>query len=281
MNNTFQGKSNEDIKILISRLEADMNPSNSRRIIKLLDFTSLSVTDNSQTIGDICEKINNYPYIFPDLPVFAAVCVYPRFVSQVKKMLKVPSVKIASVAAGFPSSQTSTAVKLAEVKEAIEAGADEIDIVMPPGEFLQGNKNYIKDEIAAIKQIMADKHLKVIIESGVLAEPDLVYAASMLAMESGADFIKTSTGKENISATPEAVYIMCHAIRDFHHAAGKMTGIKPAGGIAGTADALIYYSLVEMVLGHQWLLPERFRIGASRLANNLLTEVEGRKVEYF
>lgn len=281
MNNTFQGKSNEDIKILISRLEADMNPSNSRRIIKLLDFTSLSVTDNSRTIGDICEKINNYPYTFPDLPLFAAVCVYPRFVSQVKKMLKVPSVKIASVAAGFPSAQSSTAIKLAEVKEAVEAGADEIDIVMPVGEFLQGNKNYIKDEIASVKEIMGDKHLKVIIESGVLAQPGLVYAASMLAMESGADFIKTSTGKEKVSATPEAVYIMCHAIRDFHHAGGKMTGIKPAGGIAGTADALLYYSLVEMVLGNQWLQPEKFRIGASRLANNLLTEVEGRKVEYF
>ena len=281
MSKQFQGKSKEDIQILISRLEADLNPTNARRILGLLDYTSLNVTDSKSTIQNICEKVNNYSYAFPDLPYFAAICVYPRFVSLLKDSLDAPSVKIASVAGGFPSSQTATAVKLAEVKQALEEGADEIDIVMPLGEFLEGNRKYINDEISSIKSIMGDRYLKVIIESGVLSDPELIYDASILAMESGADFIKTSTGKEKVSASLEAVYVMCSAIKNFYHASGKMIGIKPAGGIATAEDAVSYYSLVEMVLGKEWLLPETFRIGASRLANNLLSEVEGRNVDYF
>ena len=281
MNNAFQGKSKEDIQILISRLETDLNPNNTRKMLGLLDFTSLNITDTSSTIETICEKVNNYQYVFPDLPVFAAICVYPRFVHLIKKNLEVPSVKIASVAGGFPSSQTTTPVKLAEAKEAIEAGADEIDMVMPVGEFMQGNINYIKDELAAVKEITGNTRLKIIIESGILSDPGLIYDASILAMEAGADFIKTSTGKEKISATFEAVYVMCHAIKSFNLAGGKMVGIKPAGGIANAKDALGYYSIVELILGKQWLLPETFRIGASRLANQLLGEVEGRDVKYF
>ncbi|MBN1387966.1 MAG: deoxyribose-phosphate aldolase [Bacteroidales bacterium] len=281
MNKPFQGKSKEDIQILISRLEADLNPVNARRILGLLDYTSLNVTDNNSTIERICEKVNNYTYIFPDLPVFAAICVYPRFVPVLKKNLEVPSVKIASVAGGFPSSQTTRDIKLAEVRQALEEGAEEIDIVMSIGEFLAGNSNYIKDEIASIKELMGDKYLKVIIESGILSDPELIYDASIIAMESGADFIKTSSGKEKVSASLEAVYVICNAIKNFYHASGRMTGIKPAGGIAEANDAVGYYSLVEMVLGKEWLLPENFRIGASRLANNLLSEVEGRNVDYF
>ncbi|MDT8400545.1 MAG: deoxyribose-phosphate aldolase [Bacteroidales bacterium] len=281
MDNTFRGKSKEDIQNLISRLQADLNPLNTRRILGLLDFTSLNVSDTAGTIEEICEKINNYQFVFPDLPCFAAICVYPRFVHTVKKKLEVPGIKIASVAGGFPSSQTTTSVKIAETREALEAGADEIDMVMPVGEFIEGNHNYISDEIASVKEIMGDKRLKIIIESGVLSDPELIYGASILAMEAGADFIKTSTGKEKVSASLEAVYIMCHAIKNFCHAGAKMTGIKPAGGIASTDDALAYYSLVEMILGKEWLLPEYFRIGTSRLANILLTEVEGRNVDYF
>lgn len=281
MSNTFQGKSTEDIQILLSRLEPESNLTNARRILGLLDFTSLNVKDNSAVIESICEKVNNYSFIFPDLPVCAAVCVYPRFVNVLKKCLRVNSVKIASVAGGFPSSQTSTSIKKAEVKEALSQGADEIDMVMPVGEFIQGNKAFIQDEIGSVKEIMGDKTLKIIIESGVLSDPELIYDASILAMESGADFIKTSTGKEKVSATIEAVYVMCHAINNFFHASRKMIGIKPAGGISSAEDAVKYYSLVEMVLGRQWLVPEYFRIGASRLANNLLSEVEGRDVVYF
>ena len=281
MSKPYKSKSKEDIQILISRLESDLNPANARRILGLLDYTSLNVTDNNQTIENICEKVNNYLYVFPDLPAFAAICVYPRFVPVLRNNLALPSVKIASVAGGFPSSQTTTDIKKAEVKQALEEGADEIDIVMPVGEFLEGNRNYIYDEIASIKAIMGDKYLKVIIESGILADPELIYDASIIAMESGADFIKTSTGKERVSASLEDVYVMCNAIKNFYHASGKMTGIKPAGGIASAIEAIRYYSLVEMVLGKEWLLPENFRIGASRLANSLLSEVEGRNVDYF
>ncbi|MEA1886772.1 MAG: deoxyribose-phosphate aldolase [Bacteroidota bacterium] len=281
MNNTFKGKSKEDIKILISRLEADLNPINNRRMLGLLDFTSLNVTDSISTIEDICEKLNNYMYVFPDLPSFAAICVYPRFVPVIKKNLEVVTIQISSVAGGFPSSQTTTSLKIAEVREALDAGADEIDMVMNVGEFLQGNRNYVKDEISAIKEIMDGKRLKVIIESGVLSDPELIYDASILVMESGADFIKTSTGKEKVSASLEAVYVMCHAIKNFHHASRKMIGIKPAGGIASADEAVNYYLLVEMLLGKKWLLPENFRIGASRLANSLLSKVEGRNVDYF
>lgn len=281
MNNIFKGKSKEDIQVLISRLEADLNPINNRRMLGLLDFTSLNVTDSISTIEDICEKLNNYMYAFPDLPSFAAICVYPRFVPVIKKNLEVATIQISSVAGGFPSSQSTTSIKIAEVHEALEAGADEIDMVMNVGEFLQGNSNYVKDEIAAIKEIMDGKRLKVIIESGVLSDPALIYDASILVMEAGADFIKTSTGKEKVSASLEAVYVMCHAIKNFHHAGGKMIGIKPAGGIASADEAVEYYLLVEMLLGKQWLLPENFRIGASRLANSILTKVEGRNVDYF
>lgn len=281
MNNIFKGKSKEDIQILISRLEADLNPINNRRMLGLLDFTSLNVTDSISTIEDICEKLNNYMYAFPDLPSFAGICVYPRFVPIIKKNLEVATIQISSVAGGFPSSQSTTSIKIAEVREALEAGADEIDMVMNVGEFLQGNRNYVKDEIAAIKEIMDGKRLKVIIESGVLSDPPLIYDASILVMEAGADFIKTSTGKEKVSASLEAVYVMCHAIKNFHHAGGKMIGIKPAGGIASADEAVEYYLLVEMLLGKQWLLPENFRIGASRLANSILTKVEGRNVDYF
>ncbi|MFO7852549.1 MAG: deoxyribose-phosphate aldolase [Bacteroidota bacterium] len=281
MNNVFKGKSKEDIQVLISRLEADLNPINNRRMLGLLDFTSLNVRDSISSIEDICEKLNNYMYAFPDLPSFAGICVYPRFVPVIKKNLEVVTIQISSVAGGFPASQTTTSLKIAEVREALEAGADEIDMVMNVGEFLQGNRNYVKDEIAAIKKIMNGKRLKVIIESGVLSDPELIYDASILVMEAGADFIKTSSGKEKVSASLEAVYVMCHAIKNFYHASGKMIGIKPAGGIANADEAVEYYLLVEMLLGKQWLLPENFRIGASRLANSILTKVEGRDVDYF
>lgn len=281
MSDTFSGKSKEDIQILISRLQSELNPSNARRILGLLDYTSLNVTDSPATIRSICEKVNNYSFVFPDLPVFAAICVYPRLVSVLKKNLEVPLVKIASVAGGFPSSQTTIEMKKAEVNLALEAGADEIDMVMPVGEFMAGNSNLVRDEISSVSEIMGDKHLKIIIESGVLNDPGLIYDASILAMEAGADFIKTSTGKEKVSASLEAVYVMCQAILNYYHASGRVVGIKPAGGISEAGLAVDYYSLVEMILGKEWLLPESFRIGASRLANSLLSEVEGRNVDYF
>ncbi|MCF8223008.1 MAG: deoxyribose-phosphate aldolase [Bacteroidales bacterium] len=280
MSNTFRGKSNDDIKLLLSRLETGLNPSVTRKLIGLLDFTTLSVSDSFSSVIEICDKINNYGYVFPDLPHIAAFCVYPRFVKTVRENMESRDIKIVSVAGSFPSSQAVSEIKMEEVKRAAGDGADEIDIVMPVGEFLDGNHGFVKDEIMAVKDIIGEKHLKVILETGVLKDPEKIYEASKLAMEAGADFIKTSTGKEKVSATLEAVYVMSHAIRDFNNASGRVIGIKPAGGISTAMDAINYYSLVEMILGQQWLVPESFRIGASRLANNLLSEAEGRQVEY-
>ena len=280
MSNTFSGKSNDDIKLLLSRLETGLNPTVTRKLIGLLDFTTLSVSDSFSSVKEVCDKINNYGYVFPDLPHIAAFCVYPRFVKTVRESMESRDIKIVSVAGSFPSSQAISEIKLEEVKRAAGDGADEIDIVMSVGEFLDGNHEFVKDEIMSVKDILGDKHLKVILETGVLKDPEKIYEASKLAMEAGADFIKTSTGKEKVSATLEAVYVMCHAIRDFNNASGRVVGIKPAGGISTAIDAINYYSLVEMILGQQWLVPETFRIGASRLANNLLSEAEGRQVEY-
>jgi len=280
MSNTFSGKSNDDIKLLLSRLETGLNPTVTRKLIGLLDFTTLSVSDSFSSVNEVCDKINNYGYVFPDLPHIAAFCVYPRFVKTVRESMESRDIKIVSVAGSFPSSQAISEIKLEEVKRAAGDGADEIDIVMSVGEFLDGNHEFVKDEIMSVKDILGDKHLKVILETGVLKDPEKIYEASKLAMEAGADFIKTSTGKEKVSATLEAVYVMCHAIRDFNNASGRVVGIKPAGGISTAIDAINYYSLVEMILGQQWLVPETFRIGASRLANNLLSEAEGRQVEY-
>lgn len=279
--NTFSGKSTKDINVLLSGLAASTNPLTARHIIGNLDYTSLNVTDNKHHIESICEKLNNYNYIFPDLPQVAAVCVYPKFIPVLKKQLSVAGIKIASVSAAFPSSQTFLKIRLDETRMAVGEGADEIDMVMSIGEFLAGNKSYINDEIAELKEICGDKHLKVILETGVLNKPELIYEASTLAMEAGADFIKTSTGKEKISASLEAVYVMCQAVKNFHLRNKKMVGIKPAGGISETGDAIAYYSLIETTLGKSWLAPEYFRIGASRLANNLLNTVEGRNVDYF
>jgi len=280
MSNTFSGKSNDDIKLLLSRLETGLNPTVTRKLIGLLDFTTLSVSDSFSSVNEVCDKINNYGYVFPDLPHIAAFCVYPRFVKTVRESMESRDIKIVSVAGSFPSSQAISEIKLEEVKRAAGDGADEIDIVMSVGEFLDGNHEFVKDEIMSVKDILGDKHLKVILETGVLKDPEKIYEASKLAMEAGADFIKTSAGKEKVSATLEAVYVMCHAIRDFNNASGRVVGIKPAGGISTAIDAINYYSLVEMILGQQWLVPETFRIGASRLANNLLSEAEGRQVEY-
>jgi deoxyribose-phosphate aldolase len=207
---------------------------------------------------------------YPDLPPPAAVCIYPDLVAVARSTLSNPLVNLASVGGGFPSSQTFMAVKLLEIELAIQDGADEIDIVMPVGKFLNGKYQEVFDEIKEIKEQLGTLHLKVILESGVLPDLTQVQKASILALEAGADFIKTSTGKAGTGATPEAFTVMCMAIRDFYGKTGKKAGIKPAGGISAAETAYEYYSIVHHVLGESWLNPEKFRIGASRLANNLI-----------
>lgn len=257
-----------------------------KSIFNLIDLTSLNTTDNDNKINAMVEKVNLFADHYPNSPNVAAICVYPNFVSTVKKQLRVKDVKIAAVSAGFPSSQTFLAVKLAETNLAIEKGADDVDIVMSVGKFLNKEYQEVANEISLIKSVCKQAHLKVILETGAMPNDETIYNASMLSMEAGADFIKTSTGKQEPAATYEAVYVMVNAIKDYYEKTGKMVGIKPAGGIVTVKQALVYYVIVKNILGEKWLNNHYFRIGASRLANNLLTrmnELKGIKedVKYF
>lgn len=244
-------------------------------MLNMIDLTSLNTTDNRSTILRFTGNVNSFSGRFKNIPNVAAICVYPNFVSIVKEKLSVRNVKIAAVAGGFPSSQTFRIIKITETKMAIDAGADEIDIVIPVGSFLGKDFERVADEIREIKDVMGERQLKVILETGLLNEPDLIFRASMIAMDAGADFIKTSTGKTPVSATPEAAFIMCRAISDFYAETGIRVGFKAAGGIVTANDANTYYQIVSTCLGDEWLSNSLFRIGASRLANNILTEISG------
>lgn len=250
-------------------------------ILNLIDLTSLNTTDNKSQILHLTGKVNSFSGRFSNIPNVAAICVYPNFVSFVKEKLTVKNVKIASVAGAFPSSQTFRSIKVAECKMAVEAGADEVDIVLPVGAFLGNDFAMVADEILEIKEALGDRRLKVIVESGLLGEYEQIFKASMIAMDAGADFIKTSTGKTTVSATPEAAFVMCRAIMNFYTETGIKVGFKAAGGIATTADALTYYHIVKSCLGEEWLTNSLFRIGASRLANNILADISGTRNDYF
>ena len=227
------------------------------------------------------ERVNDLENEYPDLKNVAAICVYPNFAKIVSQSLEVESVNIACVSGGFPSSQTFTEVKVAETALALADGATEIDIVIPVGKFLSGDYEGMCDEIEEIKSICGDHHLKVILETGALKSVDNIWKASILAMYSGADFIKTSTGKQEPAATPEAAYVMCQAIKAYHEKTGRKVGFKPAGGINSVGDALVYYTIVKEVLGKEWLNNTLFRIGTSRLANLLLSDIVGEEVKFF
>jgi deoxyribose-phosphate aldolase len=241
-------------------------------IFSLIDLTSLNTSDSVLKIAALTAKVNGLPERFPELPNVAAICVFPNFVPTVKKNLHAEKVKIASVAASFPSSQTFLEIKSAEVKRVIEEGADEVDIVISLGEFLEGNYELVSGEIKKLKEISGNAHLKVILETGGIEDLSLIKTASFLAMDAGADFIKTSTGKLEKGASPEAVWVMCEAIKEYAQKSGRVVGIKPAGGISDINTAIIYYLVVNEILGNEWLKPERFRFGASKLANLLLGE---------
>ncbi len=281
MKNRFNNVSKGEISKEIGNIKLAGSHEVYRKILSYLDLTSLNSTDNEDSIRSIVDKVNGFPFIFPDLLNVAGICVFPRFVSTVKQSLEIEDVNIVSVAGSFPSSQTFLENKIDECKRVLDKGADEIDIVISLGEFIAGNYKVVENEIRTIKDTIGCTHLKVILETGVLDTPEMIYSASMLAMESGADFIKTSTGKAAVSATPEAAWVMCNAIKDFYKTSNKEVGFKPAGGISTKNEALLYYSIVENVLGRNWLIPDLFRIGASRLANDLLNSIEGREANYF
>ena len=246
-----------------------------------IDLTTLNSTDTVSHVKTFTERVNDFENDYPNLPNVAAICVHPNMVRTVKENLSDENVNIAAVAGGFPCSMSFIEVKVKEARMSVSYGADEIDIVLPLWAFLDGNDMICREEIFTIKEAIGDAHLKVILETGALAEPEKIRRASFLAMESGADFIKTSTGKMNPAATPEAAYEMCLAIRDFQKRTGRKVGFKPAGGISTTEDAILYLTIVQEILGEEWLTPSLFRIGASRLANNLLSDLLDEKIKYF
>lgn len=252
-----------------------------KQLFNCIDLTSLKTEDSEESILRFTERINDFDNEYPDLKGVAAICVYPNFAKIVSQSLEVESVNIACVSGGFPSSQTFTEVKVAETALALADGATEIDIVIPVGKFLSGDFEGMCDEIEEIKSICGDRHLKVILETGTLKSAENIWKASILAMYSGADFIKTSTGKQEPTATPEAAYVMCQAIKAYYEKTGRKIGFKPAGGINSVKDALIYYTIVKEVLGKEWLNNEHFRIGTSRLANLLLSEIIGKEMKFF
>ena len=253
-----------------------------KRCFGCIDLTSLGATDSRRSIGEFTRKAIELPRHFPEAGSVASICVYPVFVETVGLAAGDSKMAITSVSGGFPSSQTYLEVKMLETAMAIENGADEIDIVISIGEMLDGEYDLAGNEIETLRaEIGDDAILKVILDSGTLSDPELIHKAATIAMEAGADFIKTSTGKNGIAATPEAAVAMCLAIRQFAEKTGRKVGFKAAGGISTAESAALYYSIVEEILGEEWLTPERFRIGASSLANNLLSEIEGREIKYF
>lgn len=257
------------------------SPLHLKKIFSLLDLTTLNPEDNKATAHKFTNLLNAFPASFAEMPSVAAVCVYPLLVEEIRKGLTAPGVKLAVVGAGFPSSQTFLAIKLAECGLLVKKGADEIDVVISVGRFLAGEYLEVLNELILIREAASGVKLKVILETGLLKSAANIRLASLIAMEAGADFIKTSTGKIPVSATPEAINVMAKAIRDYYTVTGKVVGIKAAGGIVEVGDAIIYYSMIDKILGEEWLNPGRFRIGASRLANNLLTVIVGHEVRYF
>ena len=252
-----------------------------KNLFNCLDLTTLKTEDNEESVLKFTERVNAFDDQYPDFKNVAAICVYPNFAKIVSQSLEVEAVNIACVSGGFPSSQTFTEVKVAETALAIADGATEIDIVIPVGKFLSGDYEGMCDEIEEIKSICGDRHLKVILETGALKSVDNIWKASILAMYSGADFIKTSTGTQEPAATPEAAYVMCQAIKAYHEKTGRKVGFKPAGGINSVNDALVYYTIVKEVLGKEWLNNTLFRIGTSRLANLLLSDIVGEETKFF
>lgn len=250
-------------------------------ILNMIDLTSLNTTDNRSHILHFTGKVNSFSGRYSNIPNVAAICVYPNFVSVVKEKLTAKNVKVAAVAGAFPSSQTFRSIKVSECKMAVEAGADEIDIVISVGAFLGNDFALVADEIREIKGAIGGKQLKVIVESGLLGDYENIFKASMIAMDAGADFIKTSTGKTTVSATPEAAFVMCRAISDFYSETGIRVGFKAAGGIVNPVEAINYYQIVNHCLGNEWLNNNLFRIGASRLANNILSDISGCRIDHF
>jgi deoxyribose-phosphate aldolase len=266
--------------ILAKHFDENNNVEVWKQCLHSIDLTTLNGEDTTEKVEKMAQAVNEFEDHFPEIPNVAAMCVYPALVQTAADTLTEP-IGIAAVAAGFPASQTFVEIKVAESAMAVAAGATEIDIVISIGKFLEGNYQEVFDEISEVKAAIQDAHLKVILETGALKTAENIYKASIIAMAAGADFIKTSTGKVPVNATPEATYVMCQAIKAWKEKTGVKVCYKPAGGVSTTAEAVQHYTLVKEILGEDWLNNESFRFGASRLANNLLTSITGNEVKYF
>jgi deoxyribose-phosphate aldolase len=268
-------------KIIAERVHENDTPEVKKFLLGSVELTTLKTTDSEESVMAFTEKVNQFDDAYPDLPHVATICVYPNFAKTVAETLEVDGVEIACVSGSFPSSQTFTEIKIAETALAIKDGATEIDMVMPVGKFLSGNYEDVADEIAEMKAVCGEHKMKVILETGCLKTASNIKKAAIIAMYGGADYIKTSTGKVEPAATPEAAYVMCQAIKEYYEKTGIQIGFKPAGGLNSVMDALIYYTIVKEVLGNEWLTNQWFRLGTSRLANLLLSEILGREEKFF
>lgn len=268
-------------EIIEKKVPENMTPAVKKFLMGSVELTTLKTTDSEESVLKFTERVNDFDNTYPDLPHVATICVYPCFAKIVSQSLEVEGVEVACVSGSFPSSQALLEVKIAETALAVKDGATEIDIVMSVGKFQSGDYETVCDEISELKAVCGDKKMKVILETGCLANGTEIKKASLLSMFAGADYIKTSTGKEKIAATPEAAYIMCEAIKEYYDQTGIQIGFKPAGGINTVKDAVTYYTIVKEVLGEKWLTNQYLRLGTSRLANLLLSDVLGQKVKFF
>ena len=276
----------EDVARKVARLIDEKVPENDTLEVKKflmgsVELTTLKTTDSDESVLAFTERVNQFEEAYPALPHVATICVYPCFASIVSQSLEVEGVEVACVSGSFPSSQALIEVKVAETALAVKDGATEIDMVLSVGKFLSGDYETVCDEIAELKAICGERKLKVILETGLLGSAENIKKASVLAMYAGADYIKTSTGKEKPAATPEAAYVMCQAIKEYYEKTGIQIGFKPAGGLNTVHDALVYYTIVKEVLGEKWLTNKWFRLGTSRLANLLLSEIQGEEIKFF
>lgn len=269
-------------KIISEKVPENDTPEVKRFLMGSIELTTLKTTDSEESVLAFTERVNQFAHEYADLPHVATICVYPCYAKTVSESLEVDGVEIACVSGSFPSSQALIEVKVAETALAVKDGATEIDIVMSVGKFLSGDYETVCDEISELKQTCGeDIAMKVILETGCLGTASNIKKASILSMYAGGDYIKTSTGKEKIAATPEAAYVMCQAIKEYYDETGIQIGFKPAGGINTVMDAITYYTIVKEVLGEKWLTNKWFRLGTSRLANLLLSELVGQETKFF
>ena len=268
-------------KIIEEKVAENNTEEVKKFLFNCIDLTTLNCTDSDESVMKFTEKVNQFDDEFPDLKNVAAICVYPNFAEVVKNTLDVDGINIACVSAGFPSSQTFIEVKIAETAMALMEGANEIDIVISVGKFLSGDYETMCDEIQELKATCKEHHLKVILETGALKTAANIKKASILSMYAGADFIKTSTGKQQPAATPEAAYVMCQAIKEYHALDRKSTRLNSSHTDISVHDALVYYTIVKELLGEEWLNNKLFRLGTSRLANLLLSEIRGEEIKFF